>query len=159
VLTCLALVGLFAGAMPLMAYRFEIVGTQPVYGNQSVYRVLDLDAFPELPVGSGLMTWPWLLAPLLAQAAVLYRVVRPRGRQMFLSVAGLVCAVAMPVRLLADDLWWDPVLTELPGAVSRINIVFDGGWWLLHAGALLGLVAFVWQDSAVTRKQARRRRA
>jgi hypothetical protein len=78
---------------------------------------------------------------------------------MFLSVAGLVCAVAMPVRLLADDLWWDPVLTELPGAVSRINIVFDGGWWLLHAGALLGLVAFVWQDSAVTRKQARRRRA
>lgn len=145
------MLALFIGAMPLMAYQYDVHGGsfRPHHGNESAYQALGLDAFPRLPVDSALLSWPWLLSPLLAQAAALYASALPGQRRALPRTLGFVCALGLPQRLLADDLWWAPVATGLPAdSVTSITVSFEGGWWLLHAGGLLGLAAFVLQAVA-----------
>ncbi|MGP3690917.1 hypothetical protein ACTVZO_40655 [Streptomyces sp. IBSNAI002] len=156
VLTCVSALGLFAGALPLMAYQFDIAfgDTKGYHGNESAYEALGLEHFPALPDGSGLVSWPWLLLPLLAQAAVLYMAALPRRSHGVPRILGFGCALALPLRLFSSQLWWEPTVVGGPsGTVARITYFsFEGGWWLLHAGALLGLAAFVWQDIAARRR-------
>ncbi|MHC0429905.1 hypothetical protein ACX6XY_06930 [Streptomyces sp. O3] len=159
VLTCAAVLALFVCAMPLMAYQFDVdTGDgQPYHGNESAYRALGLDEFPGLSTPPGVLSWPWLLAPLLAQAAPLYLAALPQRPRTLARILGFLCALALPLRLLADDVWWEPVVMGLPaGSAASLTVSFEGGWWLLHAGALLGLVAFVWQDIAADRNEPKR---
>ncbi|MGW7317774.1 hypothetical protein [Streptomyces sp. NPDC054854] len=68
------------------------------------------------------------------------RAIQPHTRFRVLRVAGLLCAVTLPLVLLGND-----VISA--GRVSS----FERGWWVLRLTALLGLGAFVAMDLTLTR--------
>ncbi|MEU3605450.1 hypothetical protein AB0E83_08305 [Streptomyces sp. NPDC035033] len=147
----MAVLALWGGALPLMAFQADIhIGSaQPHHWNLSAYEALGLDEAPGPALHAELFAWPWLLTVLIAQATLIYRAAAPHRSRDAPRLMGYVCAVALPLRLLVADVAWEPPLDNLPSAAaaaSQLSFSFEGGWWLLHAGALLGLVAFVWQD-------------
>lgn len=152
VLTVLAMLALWGGALPLMAFQIHLwTGDgRSIDANESTYELLGLDQFPEPAPQSSLLSWSWLLLALLAQAVLVYRATEPRLQPvLFLRLLGYACALALPVRLTAAHLSWDvrDLTSSLPSHVAEsATLSYEGGWWLLHAGALLGLAAFVWQD-------------
>ncbi|MET9723783.1 serine/threonine-protein kinase [Streptomyces zaomyceticus] len=152
VLTVVAMLGLWGGALPLMAFQLHLwIGDgRSVDANQSTYELLDLDRFPDPAPQDGLLPWSWLLTALLAQAVLVYRATGPRRTPVtVLRLLGYACALALPVRLVVADLWWElPDLTSsVPsGVMESATFSYEGGWWLLHAGAFLGLAAFLRQD-------------
>lgn len=159
VLTVVAMLGLWGGALPLMAFQLHLrTGDgRSVDANLSTYELLDLDRFPDPAPQDGLLPWSWLLTALLAQAVLVYRATAPRRTPATaLRLLGYACALALPVRLTVADLWWElPDLTSsLPSAVMEsATFSYEGGWWLLHAGAFLGLAAFLRQDLRSFRTQ------
>ncbi|WP_406065668.1 serine/threonine protein kinase [Streptomyces sp. NBC_01077] len=160
VLTALAMLGLWAGAMPLMAFQVHLrTGDgRRIDANESTYELLGLDQFPDLAQQYGILPWSWLLTALLAQAVLVYRATGPRRPPaVVLRLLGYACALALPVRIVVADLWWElPDLTRsLPSSVAEsATFSYEGGWWLLHAGAFLGLAAYAWQDLRSFRTRA-----
>ncbi|MGW5639713.1 hypothetical protein [Streptomyces sp. NPDC003832] len=135
-LTCTAVAALFATAMPLRAFLLD--SDQGMF--VSMADAMGLAAFPATDPMGGVPGWPWLLAPLLGAVTVAHQALGQHRRSRATSVAGLLCATALPLRLLVSDVVWAPPVSG-----------YEGGWWVLHLGAFVGLAAFVALDLALAR--------
>ncbi len=140
VLACVAVWAVFAAALSRVAMVFPYEGAGATGGIAlGTEDVLGLSDFPPGGPPGGLVTWPSLLF-LLAALTLAYRALGPHAPSRALRVVGLLCAVAFPLVLLANDAFDGHPLSD-----------YESGWWLLHLGAFLGLAAFVAMDLMLAR--------
>ncbi|MFD5648991.1 hypothetical protein [Streptomyces sp. NPDC127039] len=140
VLTCVAVGAVFAAALSRTAMVFPYVGAGATGG--IALGTEDVLALSDLPPGGplvGLVTWPALLF-LLAALTLACRALGPHLPSGALRTAGLLCAVAFPLVLLANDAFDGHPLGN-----------YESGWWLLHLGAFPGLAAYVAMDLILAR--------
>ncbi|MFJ6444024.1 hypothetical protein [Streptomyces sp. NPDC091649] len=140
VLTCVAVSAVFAAALSRIAMVFPYEGVGATGGIAlGTEDVLGLSDVPPGGPPGGLVTWPSLLF-LLAALTLAYRALAPHTPSRALRIAGLLCAAAFPLVLLAHDAFKGHPFSN-----------YESGWWLLHFGAFLGLAGFVAMDRLLAR--------
>ncbi|MER7669982.1 serine/threonine-protein kinase [Kitasatospora sp. NPDC096128] len=118
-----------------------------------LHAALGLDGFPGIGQGTLFMPWPWLVPALLALVCA---VVLPHRPSPALRSFGYLCALPLPFILAIVDFTTRPrdldIFRSLPPAVlASLKLSFGAGWWLLHAAAVLTLVALIGQHVRTAR--------
>lgn len=116
-----------------------------------VHTAVGLDWFADTSSYGGFMSWLFLVPALIALVCA---VVLPYRPSRALRTIGYLSALPLLYVLVDLDVHanLEDIYPGLPPAVqAAASLSFGAGWWLLHAAAVLTLIALLWQHVRTAR--------